>query len=176
MKKLCMFISFSFAALIVISCASTGTAADTDTVSLPSVNVGKAELDTKVWTQKQVDGRDCALLAAGKRGTIPVPVWWGKSLRPKKGASFLCRIEFKDVVSSPIIVKAYAGLPGFYEIHRIGGLNDNTWKTALLPLPWDMVMRIKGTDNTEIHISNPGEAELPVSKLTIEKGDPFKDE
>lgn len=137
------------------------------------------DLDEKSWEAAgKVDDKACRVLKAGKRGKIPIKAWWdANSLRPEKGASFLAEVVFKDVATAPIRVDLFAGLPGSKEIHRIGGLADGKWKSALVPVPWDMIMRIPKKDITEIQFSAPkGEAGIPFASIEIRDGDPVKDE
>lgn len=169
-----------FAAFVMISCVlfSGGVMA----VEKPVVEIemaDAADLDAETWGEAtEVDGRKCRVLKAGSRGTIPVKPWWRRTLRPKEGSAWLAEIQFKDTASSPIRIDAFAGLPDRYELHRIGGLADNQWKTALVPVPWDMVMTIPDSDpeKTELYISVPGGADLPVASITITEGDAEKDE
>jgi len=176
-KKTCSLPPFLwFLLLASSSCAVTGEKSRGAEHALPVVDPAAVRLDARAWTVREVDGRKCAVLRGKQKGKIPIPAWWGNTLRPPRGASFLCTFRYKDTVSSPVIVKVFAGLPGFYEMHRIGGKGDNRWKTARIPLPWDMVMRIPGTGNTEIYLINRAQEEFPVGKLSVHPGDPARDE
>ncbi|MCW8132732.1 MAG: hypothetical protein KIS92_20465 [Planctomycetota bacterium] len=144
-----------------------------------ALSLAKLELDSAVWGDAQkIDEKDCRALKAGKTGVVPLAVYWaGDALRPAEGDNRVLVITFKDTASAPIRVDAYAGLPGRYELHRIGGLNDGQWKTARVPLPWDMVMRgPKDPKATELYFSAPGGADVPVASIALEKGDPAADE
>ncbi|MFH1709247.1 MAG: hypothetical protein ABIF71_15200 [Planctomycetota bacterium] len=145
----------------------------------PLVSIDIASLTglaAAVWTPGTIDGRTAAVLKAGANGTVPLTAWWGAGLRPAEGAAFLAQVGFKDTADAPIVVKVFAGLPGTYEVHRIGGFKDGAWKTALVPLPWDMVMRVPGTDRTELVFTAPPGADVPMEKIVIVTGDPVADE
>ncbi len=143
----------------------------------PQVLLEKAELDKEQWGEAaQVEGKPCRVLKAGQRGSIPLKAWWSEGLRPKQGRNALAAIEFKDTASAPIVVQAFAGLPGRYELHRIGGLKDGQWKTALVPVPWDMVMLLPGKKNTELVLIAPGGADVPVASVKLKAGKPEEDE
>ncbi len=136
-----------------------------------------ADLDESAWGEPAAEGgRTWRPLKAGRSGVVPLPAWWGESLRPRRGDSYRAEVRFKDTASGPIRVELFAGLPGRYEIHRIGGLGDGEWKAAIIPVPWDMVMRIPGTDRTEIVFRAPPGADVPVEKVEILWGNPAQDE
>jgi hypothetical protein len=136
-----------------------------------------AGLDTKAWcVPAEADGKTFRAAKAGQRAAIPLPAWWGNGFRPKEGENLLARVTFRDTAAAPIVVQAFAALPECYELHRIGGLNDGQWKTALVPLPWDMVARVPGTDRTEIVLQVPEGADVPVSQVALTRGDESADE
>ncbi|MBI3829936.1 MAG: hypothetical protein HY291_10490 [Planctomycetes bacterium] len=145
---------------------------------LPTLNLAQdKDLDAANWGEAaKVDEKDCRALKAGKTGTIPLAVWWGDGLRPAENENFTAEILFKDTAKDPIKVDAFAGLPGRYEVHRIGGLKDGQWKTARVPLPWDMLMRLPEKKITELYLYAPAGEDVPVASVTIVKGDPAKDE
>jgi len=136
-------------------------------------------LDEAAWGAAMVvDGKRCRSLKAGLGGKIPLATWWGDRLRPMRDDSRKALVVYKDTATSPIRVRLYAALPGHYEIHRIGGTADGKWKTAAIPLPWDMVARLPDTepDRTEMLLNAPRGADVPVKSVTIVEADADADE
>lgn len=146
--------------------------------ALPAVALAKEEgLDKALWGEPlKVDDQDARVLKAGATGIVPLAIWWADGLRPAEGVNATAEIRFKDTASAPIRVEVFAGLPGRYEVHRIGGLNDNQWKTARVPLPWDLVMRQPGKSITELYFSTPAGHGVPIASITLVQGEPEKDE
>jgi hypothetical protein len=141
------------------------------------IDITKVELLADNWGAAATEGdKSFRPVLAGKTGTIVVDPWWGKTLRPKEGSSYLAQVVYKDTSATPILVEAFAGLPGKYELHRIGGLADGQWKTALVPVPWDMIMAKPDTGKTEFYVSAPASGDVPVASITIVDGDPKIDE
>jgi hypothetical protein len=118
---------------------------------------------------------DSRTLPAGGRGTIAIPAWWGEGLRPPSGTSWRIELEYQDASDTPLTVELFAGLPGWREVHRIGGLGDKEWRMARIPAPWDMVMRQPGTGATAIALRAAG-TEVPVRAVRVVPGDPAADE
>ncbi|MCZ7644059.1 MAG: hypothetical protein M5U26_02050 [Planctomycetota bacterium] len=139
------------------------------------VKLVEAKLDETVW-EKGTGGEPHAAIKPGKVGAVPLPAWWGEGSRPPEGSAWLAEVRFQDIAQAPIVVQLFAGLPGREEVHRIGGLGDGAWKTALVPLPWDLVMRAPGKDGTELSLSAPQAAALPVAWVKVVKGDAAADE
>src|SRR3954471_13140551 len=121
-----------------------------------------AKLDAAAWGEPAVvDGHACRRLA--RSGVVPVVAWWGEGLGPPRGASFRVEVSYQDVAAAPVRVETFAGLPGNRELHRFGGSADGAWKTALIPLPWDLVMRVPGTDRTDLVISVGDATAVPIA-------------
>jgi len=132
--------------------------------------------DAKAWgSEWKPAAAEQRLLPAGARGSIALPAWWGQGLRPPAGTAWRVEIEFQDTVSVPVQVEVFAGLPAWRHVHRIGGLGDKEWKTARVPLSWDMVMRQPGTTGTAIAVRAAG-ADLPVRAVRVLRGDAVADE
>ena len=141
------------------------------------IDITKVELLADNWGAAATEGdKSFRPVLAEKTGAVVVDPWWGKGLRPKEGSAYLAQIVYKDTSASPILVEAFAGLPGKYELHRIGGLADGQWKTALVPVPWDMIMAKPDTGKTEFYVSAPASGDVPVASITIVDGDPKIDE
>ncbi|MBN1809309.1 MAG: hypothetical protein JW909_09605 [Planctomycetes bacterium] len=137
---------------------------------------GAKELEGAWSAPADEEGAACRSLAAGSRGTVNISAWWKGKIRPPEGTAYRVEIEFKDTARSPATVDVYAGLPNWRRVHRIGGHGDNTWKTAVIPLPWDMVMRVPGKDYTSLAIQAPGDGGISVRAIRVVKGDPDRDE
>src|ERR1041385_7834642 len=136
-----------------------------------------AGLNDSQWTTPAQDGEHVfRAIKAGTTAVINVPVWWGDTFRPKEGSSYLAQILYKDTATSPVRVEVFAALPGRYQVHEFGGLNDGEWKTAFVPLPWDMLARVPDTKNTELALIVPAGNDLPVQKISISEGNPTIDE
>ncbi len=106
---------------------------------------------------------------AGKRARLTVPIWWGRTKRPPEGTTYLLKVTYKDTVTQPVLFYAHAGVGGYNgpsEIHRFGGLADGKWKTADVPLSWDLIMRRIGDDDvTELLIRS--DKDLPVEAIAV---------
>lgn len=134
-------------------------------------------VDATAWGgQWQPVAGDARPLAAGGRGTIAIPAWWGEGLRPPAGSAWRIEFEYQDVAAAPVTVELFAGLPGWREVHRIGGLGDKEWRTARIPAPWDLVMRQPGTAGTALALRAPAGTDVPVRAVRVVRGDAAADE
>ncbi|HET6427841.1 MAG TPA: hypothetical protein VFJ30_05495 [Phycisphaerae bacterium] len=143
---------------------------------LPQWDLTKmAGLDAAQWRAPTTDGTEpCRAVRAGKTGVWTVPAWWGGAPRPAKGTVYVLDIRYKDVLSTPAIFSAHAGLGTYWrqsEIHRFGGLADAQWKTAQVPLSWDLVCKIRGQDNTALSVRSEKE-DLPLGLITVRLAGP----
>jgi hypothetical protein len=170
------------ALLIVLAFLFCGCASGAEKSALPKpfqeAEIGTlAGLIDSQWSERLQDGdRVFRAVKAGGTAIVSVPVWWGEGLRPREGSSYLLQIVYKDTAKAPIRIEAFAALPGRYQLHQIGGLNDGEWKTALIPVPWDMIARLPDTKNTEIALAAPSGADVPIEKISISDGNPAIDE
>ena len=127
------------------------------------------------WSEPlKIDGKSSRTLIAGKEGQIILPIWWENTDRPVPGNNALAEIHFKDTATNPVRVNLHAGLPNDVEIHRIGGLADNKWKTAHIPIPWDQIIRIKDKQLTAITLFS--DTDLSVHSIRIKKANEQIDE
>jgi hypothetical protein len=133
------------------------------------------DLPDAIWAADKVDDKDCRILKGGVAGVVPLPAWWGEGLRPKEPTAFNIAVTYKDEATAPIRVEIYSGLPGRSEIHRIGGLNDHAWKTALIPVAWDTVMR-NSAKGTELVFTAPARSEIAFQHIAVVPGHPAEDE
>jgi len=143
---------------------------------LPRWDLSKmAGLDAGRWGPPATDGAESYRpVKGGKTGVWEVPAWWGDSARPPKGTVYVLEIRYKDVLSTPAIFYANAGLGTYWrhsEIHRFGGLGDGQWKVARVPLSWDLVCKIRGQDKTAFSIRTEKE-DLPLGTITVRNARP----
>jgi len=129
------------------------------------------DLDPALWgpVRSEPGHTYRAARATGRIATFSVPVWWGKSFRPPEGTVYMLRITYKDTATRPVIFYAHAGIApywGLSEIHRFGGLADNKWKVAYVPLSWDLICRKNVPGNiTEFGIRS--DRDLPVDSIEV---------
>ncbi|MBE7466131.1 MAG: hypothetical protein HS116_21855 [Planctomycetes bacterium] len=155
----------------VLLCAVGLTAAE----PVAALKLAEASLDEAVWEKGAAGEPEAhAVLKAGKAGAIALKAWWGEGLRPAAGSAWRAEVRFKDDATQPVTVQAFTGLPGRYELHRIGGLADGQWKTALVPLPWDQVMKLPGAEQTELVLTSS--VALKVASVQVVPGDAAADE
>jgi hypothetical protein len=112
----------------------------------------------------------CAFRPAlkGKDAVCKIPNWWGGGIRPPKGSVYVLEINYKDTVSSPVVVESFANVgsyTGLSELHRFGGENDSKWKIAQVPVSWDLIMLREGQTTAEFAIH--ADADLPVSQIVV---------
>ena len=143
---------------------------------LPNLELAQLTNASAPWsTATNLGGRTCRVLPASATATVELPAWW-TGLRPPTGSAWRAEIVFQDNATAPLRVSAFAALPGNVELHRIGGSGDGAWHTALVPLPWDMLARVPGTDRTELSFAALGDAAVPVASVRITEGNPDEDE
>ena len=153
----------SIVSLLVVAAATGATLPVWAFADLPGI--GPAN-----WSEVKTDGDHTYRLArADARAEWRVPIWWGKTFRPPENTVYTLRLLYKDVITVPAVFEAHAGIStyfGYSEIHRFGGAGDGKWKTADIPLSWDLICRknVPG-DITELGITAP--ADLPVESITV---------
>ncbi len=94
--------------------------------------------------------------------------WWGSAIQPPAGAIYLARLRYRDDLKQPAVFLSYAGLgngEGPSEMHRFGGAADGQWKTADIPLSWDMLL--KDFDSGKVRLGIRAFEPLPVALLEI---------
>jgi len=160
--------------IMAASILATGASAQAEILARWDV-AKMAGLDATRWGPPTVDGTQTfRAVRAGKAGVWEVPAWWGDSFRPPTGTVYVLTIRYKDVISSPAVLSAHAGLATYWrrsEIHRFGGLADGKWKTAYVPLSWDLVCKIRGENNTALSVSTDKE-DLPLASVTVRLAQP----
>jgi hypothetical protein len=117
----------------------------------------------------KIDDRACRVAGGGNDVWLRAEAWWKEGLRPAEKEYFLAEIVYKDTATKPILFKAWAGIGGNEsrtEMHRFGGLNDGRWKTAQVPLGWDMLMVRPGTRSVEFSIE-PRAGDVPVASMRV---------
>ncbi len=139
-------------------------------LSLEPATVDAAQLVGDGWGEPaEVDGRKVRSITSGETAAIQGSAWWPEGLRPAEGNYWIAEIEYKDVAKQPIRFDVWAGLSthgGRSEMHRFGGLGDGTWKTAEVPLPWDMLMVRLGTRQVEFSLRSP-DGDVPVAAIRV---------
>ena len=158
-------------AIILTGLLAAGCAAE-----LPTWNMAELEgLDESQWGAVAEDtGRQYRSALAGKSAKITVPTWWGRSFRPREGTVNVLKITYKDAATKPVVFSAHAGVAGYWqasEIHRFGGLGEGKWKTADVPISWDLICRknVPG-DITELFIR--ADKDLPVQSIVVTRAGP----
>jgi hypothetical protein len=104
----------------------------------------------KGWSAPADEGETkCRTALAGKPAVVRVKAWWKDGdLRPAEGETFTVEVKYKDTLAKPAQFLAHGGVgwrSGRTPLHRFGGANDGQWKTANVPLPWDLVARLVST-------------------------------
>ena len=99
--------------------------------------------------------------------------WWGKSFRPAEGTVYDLKITYKDTATKPVVFLTHGGFAKYWglgEVHRFGGAGDGQWKTAIVPVSWDLICRknvpFQGpSDMTEFGIE--ADKDLPIESIQI---------
>jgi hypothetical protein len=144
--------------LAVLSIGGTVLGADVLTLNVDKLTAER--LGPAGWGEPpKVGEHACRAVQAGKDAVVQAPAWWKEGLRPAEGGYWLARIVYQDTASKPIRFSVWAGIgsnDSRTEMHRFGGLNDGKWKTADIPLGWDMLMVRPGTRLVEFSIESKG--------------------
>ena len=144
--------------------------------SLPTWKMAELkELPGRGWGSVTQEGDHSYRAAQGGRGAavIPVQVWWGKSFRPTEGTVYDLKITYKDTATKPVIFLTHGGFTKYWalgEVHRFGGTGDGQWKTAIVPVSWDLICRknvpFQGPgDLTEFGIETSDD--LPIESIQV---------
>ncbi len=149
--------------MLVAGCAAAGP--------LPTWELAEVtDLDSAAWGAKGKDGDVFYRPAlAGKRSVLTVPTWWGKGVRPPESAVYVLKVRYMDTATKPVVFLSHGGVGNYWsnnEVHRFGGSGDGKWKTADVPVSWDLVMRRRGDkDVTELEIR--ADKDLPVASIAV---------
>ena len=137
----------------------------------PTWNIAELEgLNDSQWGPVSEEaGRQYRPALAGRSAGIVVPTWWGSSFRPREGSVYVLKVTYKDTAAKPVILSAHAGVQRYWrasEVHRFGGHGDGTWKTADVPISWDLICRKNAPGNmTELFIT--ADKDLPVQSIVV---------
>ena len=168
-------------ALVVANGLARGGAAPVAVFALG--DLPDVQFDKGAWSGPLAeDGTSCRKALAGKWGPARIKAWWKEvELRPPEGERFVLEVKYKDAVAKPATFHIFSGIGknfGFWAIHQFGGANDGQWKTAGIPVPWDMVARLVSSldparntpDMTAFAVS--AAADLPIASVTVRKAAP----
>lgn len=142
---------------------------------LPKTNFTKiSDLKSDTWAAAgESDGKAFRSVIAGKRGEFSFPNWWGDTVRPPYGSIYIFEIQYQDKIKTPAIAFSFGGVATYQnpsEIHRFGGEGDGAWKTAYIPVSWDLMMLKEGEKNIKFYIQNTDkENELPLADIVCRK-------
>lgn len=143
---------------------------DSAVLTIDPAKLTAEQLGPDGWGEPtKVDDRACRVISSGKDCWLRAAAWWKEGLRPAEGQYFLAEIVYKDAASKPVQFNVWAGLgsnESRTELHRFGGLADGKWKTAQVPLGWDMVMVRPGTRSVEFSIESKG-GDVPVASIRV---------
>ncbi len=119
------------------------------------------------------EGVACRSVLAGKKGEFSFTNWWGDAIRPPSGERYVLEIKYQDKIKKPAIVSSFGGIGSYLaasELHRVGGSGDGKWKTAFVPVSWDLMMLKSGEKVIRFYIANTDkENELPCADILIRK-------
>jgi hypothetical protein len=104
----------------------------------------------------------------GKAAWLRVAPWWGDGVRPADGQRYIIEVSFKDVLTQPAVCESFGALGSYLarsELHRFGGANDGQWKTANIPVSWDLIRTPVDASLAELSFSASGD--LPIEKLLV---------
>jgi len=159
--------------IVVLAVALAGTS-----MAAPLVKIDLAKLPADrvaagaVSEPQNLAGVACRLVRAGEKCAFAIDTWWGDALQPPAGAMYLATVRYQDTVDQPVRFLSYARLGGDEgpsEMHRFGGLADGKWKTARVPLSWDMLLA-DGSGRLQLGIDSKA-GDLPVASIEIGPAD-----
>ena len=139
---------------------------------LPRIDFGAGTVEVlaagKLSDVKTGDGPAHRVVEPGHTAVFALDPWWGEGVQPPAGQVYLAMVRYKDTLEQPAVFLSYAGIGGNHgpsEMHRFGGLNDGQWKTAQVPLPYDMLLRDFETGKVRLGIRSS--SPLPIASLEI---------
>ena len=151
----------------VAAFGAEGQDGDLPTWALASVD----GLDAAGWTAPaRLEGRAFRSARAGRTAVLAVRPWWGNSFRPPEGTVYILRVTYRDTATSPVRFLSHAGVAAYWgltEVHRFGGSGDGAWKTADLPLSWDLLCRRKAAGEAAAEIAFASPADLPIETIRV---------
>ncbi|KKM66138.1 hypothetical protein LCGC14_1484220, partial [marine sediment metagenome] len=122
-----------------------------------------------------VDGVRCRTAVKGRSRLVHLAAWWSAdSLRPPEGNIYALEIRYRDTATTPVIASSYGGI-GRYgsprEVHRFGGVGDNKWKTAVVCVGWDQLIRMPDK-RSHTAVGLQANADLPVATIKVRPATP----
>lgn len=140
----------------------------------------EAQFDKGAWSEAATDnGVAFRKALAGKLAAARIKAWWKEGdLRPAEGERFVLDVKYKDVLAKPARFHIFSGIGknfGFWALHPFGGAHDDQWKTAAIPVPWDMVARLVSALDPARHapemtaLAVTAAADLPIASISVRK-------
>ncbi len=175
--------------MVILLPGLSGSAAESPRpiVAFILADLPEVQFEQGAWsTQISEGGIRCRQALAGKFAAARVKAWWKEGqLRPPEGERFVLEVRYKDIVAKPATFHIFSGIGrnfGYWAVHQFGGAKDGQWKTASIPVPWDMVARLVSTldpardapDMTAFAVS--ASADLPVASVAVRKAVPDDEE
>ncbi|MBN2290028.1 MAG: hypothetical protein JXQ83_11900, partial [Candidatus Glassbacteria bacterium] len=111
---------------------------------------------------------DTSRLTGRGPGLVEFPAWWSGN-RPPRGEMAMLEIEYLDNLAHPAVAEVYSGMAtrdDFFELHRFGGTGDNTWKTARVPCPADLMFLCLPNRSLRFRVSSESGLEVRAARLT----------
>jgi len=141
------------------------------------------QFENGAWSEPLAEGGvGCRKALAGKFAAARLEAWWKESqLRPAEGERFVLEVRYRDTLAKPATFHVFSGIGrnfGYWAIHQFGGANDGEWKTAGIPVPWDMIARLVSTVDPARHapemtaLAISAAADLPVASVAVRKAVP----
>ena len=156
-------------AVVAGGCAGTRPMVTIDLATLPLDRVVNGAVH-----EGSGESIPCRVFSKGQPVVLSVDRWWGDGDTPPQGRTYLAVVRYRDTVDQPVRFLSYAGLArydGASEMHRFGGYGDGQWKTARVPLPWDMLLSLPSAEGrVRLGIDSPG-GDLPVASIEIVDAD-----
>jgi hypothetical protein len=140
-------------------------------VDIPGLPAG-ALVDGTLSDAQTLDGVTCRVIETGQPVVFALAPWWGEGVQPPAGRMYVALVRYRDTLKQPAVFLSYSGLgssEGPSEMHRFGGENDGRWKTAQVPLAWDMLLRDFDTGKVRLGIRAGGE--LPLASIEVRLAD-----
>ena len=164
------------AAACLIVTAILAAARMTSAADLPTWKLAEMKgLPEAGWAPAaEAGGRTACAAKAGQRSVISVPVWWDQTDRPAEGTVYVLKVSYQDTATKPVVFLTHGGAGSYWglmEVHRFGGEADGKWKTADVPVSWDLIMR-KNAPGRMTELAIAADKDLPVESIIVTMAGP----